>query len=74
MAVLAGRVQGVVVQISALTSFDLTASCWERTFGNLTRGNLTKAAVTRWFSSYSSSASARAVFEDGDQWTGLFCL
>lgn len=72
MALLAGRVQGVVVQIKALTESACTAGLSARIEGSLTKGNLTKAATTRWSSSYSSSASARAVPEEGDQWTGLF--
>ena len=67
MALLAGSVQGVVVQTTALRPTDLRWLLPWRAHGRRTNGIFTNAAVHLWLSSYSSSASARAVREEGDQ-------
>jgi len=68
----AGNVHGVVVQMSALIlpAFSLPS----KAFGSRENGILTNAAVHLCASSYSSSASASAVLEDGLQYTGRWCL
>ena len=62
MARLAGRVQGVVVQMTTLAP---SAAC-----GPSTTGNLTQTVGLLW-SWYSTSASARAVRSTGLHMTGL---
>lgn len=70
MALFAGNVQGVVVQIKAFMASATTPLRLSRALGSVTNGILTNAAVHLCWSSYSSSASANAVREEGDQWTG----
>src|SRR6266576_6620586 len=73
MALLAGSVHGVVVHMTALRVFQSIDRNSLLKASEICNGNFTKAAVEVWFSSYSSSASARAVPDDGDQYTGLYC-
>lgn len=63
----AGKVHGVVVQISTLMvapGFSLKSRSLD---GNRTTGKPMNAARDRCSLLYSSSDSARAVFDDGDQ-------
>jgi hypothetical protein len=66
IALFAGKVHGVVVQIKAF-AFSADTPLFCKAAGNDTNGIFTNAAVQVCWSSYSSSASARAVREEGDQ-------
>ena len=73
---MAGSVQGVVVQMTVQTFFPRSAGCFaaSRSVSAAARGKRTSIQGLTWFSSYSTSASARAVRQEMHQCTDFLAL